>query len=169
MITMLCTTPLEDNTSTSLWHNVQFAFSRCPSFILGMAIAKGCKDSRQISIIWPLLLVFAFIPLHYFLPNVFVGWLMIPMILVILVGVVRLFENVKSFNGGLLFMGHISLESYLMNISLNSLLTVLITKYAISECPIMYGNWLQYTTVVVLGILIAYIVNRFCNRISVRL
>lgn len=95
-------------------------------------------------------------------------WLSIPLMLIILSRFVTQFESVNWINSSLLFMGRISLESYLMNISLNALLTTLIIKYGLSECTIIYGNWLQYTIVIVFGISIAYLVNRFCIRLFAR-
>ena len=165
-IMVLCAIPLKDNSNTSLFHNIQFALSRVPSFIWGMAIANGCKLNKKISILWPLLLVFLlFIPLRIFLPSIFWGWLVVPFFLVLFAMVIKWMKHCYWVDKFLTFMGTISLESYLLNISINALLSVLIIHFSFSGSPLLYGNFLQYSIVVIVGTLLSFVINKICKSI----
>lgn len=165
-IMVLCSIPLDDNSSTSVLYNIQLALRRVPSFIIGMAIANDCKGNRMISILWLLLLAFLFIPLRIFCPKIFWGWLIVPLILVVFVKVIKTFECCHLIDKSLNLIGSVSLESYLLNISINALLTALIIHYGFSESPFLYGNYLQYAIVVIVGTLLAFVINKICKTIS---
>lgn len=68
----------------------------------------------------------------------------------------------------MVLMGKISLESYLLNISINALLTVLISQNSLSESPLLFGNYLQYAIVIIIGALLAFVSNRFVGKISLK-
>lgn len=63
----------------------------------------------------------------------------------------------KPVEACLEFMGRISLESYLMNISLNALLLYTIPKFFDSK--LFYGHFLEYSFVVIAGIAGAWLIN----------
>ena len=165
MIMAFCAIPLKDHSSTCVLYNIQLALRRVPSFIIGMVVANECKENRVISILQVLPFIFCFIPLRIFLPNLFWGWLVLPLIMVLFVLFIKCLERWNWILKGLSFMGGISLESYLLNISINALLSVLITHFGFSSSSILYGNYFQYAIVVIVGTLLAYFINKICKHL----
>ena len=165
-LTLVCSISVSDQSKTSVLNNILGALGRVPSFILGMAIAQECMEKKQISVLWPIVLAVLFFPLYRFIPTATLIWMLVPLMLLLLVWVIRSMIGCHWVESSLGFMGRISLESYLMNISLNSLLSVLITHYRWSS-PLLYGNYVQYLIVVFFGTLLAYLVNIVCKWIVV--
>lgn len=164
LLTVVCSIPIVDQSNTSFLYNIQLAFSRTPSYILGMAIAQDCMAKRHLSVLWPICLLVVYFPFHSLLPNAFLGWLLVPTMIMLLI---MLFDGLSPYTWierVMSFMGNISLESYLINISLNSLLSVLIIRFNLSS-PFFYGMYLQYCIVIVVGTLMAYLVNKLCNHL----
>ena len=153
---ILCNIPVSDHSSTSILHNTQWAFGRVPSLILGMAIGSSCKANKQLPL--PQVLLFCFVS---FVMSVFIGawkcqWLIVPIIAYIFIFLLKLTKD-SWIDKSLKLLGAISLESYLTNITLNSLLRALAPAYFTS--PVFYGHYLEYTVVIVAGLLLAYYVH----------
>lgn len=157
--TFLCNIPVQN----AILNNIQWAFGRSPSFVLGMVIADGCKKGTRIHFLWIALLAALYVPIHKLLCWNNLEWIVIPFVLYLTTFFtkwlcrIRLFDICESgiIDKCLKFMGKISLESYLINITLNSLISLLITTY-FTTSTIFYGKYLQYSIVIVLGTILAY-------------
>ena len=135
--------------------NIQSALLRMPSYLIGMAIAPYCMNKKTINVIWVIILVsfyFVFTVLHI---RQYAIWAIIPIIMYMSVLMVKLLSRIQIVNAFVTLMGNISLESYLTNIYLNSLFIFLIPDNISS--PIFYGRYVEYVTVIVLGIAMAYV------------
>lgn len=162
-LTILCNIPVNDHSSDSILYNMQWAFNRVPSFILGITIGSSCKNGKQIPP--SQILLFS---LSGIIMSVSIGvwkclWLIIPTILYFLIILIKLLENTRIDNG-LKFLGEISLESYLTNITLKLILGALIPSYFSS--PVFIGHYLDYAAVIVLGILIAKKIHIISKKIT---
>ena len=76
---------------------------------------------------------------------------------------VKLLSRIQIVKAFVTQMGNISLESYLTNIYLNSLLIFLVPSYIHS--PLFIGRYLEYALVILLGILMAYVYKILINKI----
>ena len=159
---ILSNIPIEDQSSTSVPYNIQRAFSRTPSFIVGLTIGRSCKEGKQLTVTKMAIFIFVSI-----ISSIILGfwkclWLIVPILLYILTPLIR-WSKGSWVDKSLHFLGKISLESYLTNITLNGILIVLIPAYITS--PILYGRYIEYTIVVVAGILLAFIINNAAQRV----
>ena len=143
--------------------NIQFVLQRVPSFLIGMAIGKLCKEDCDIKD--SRLQIFAtggvilYIVCYFQIRNIFTGWMVIlPLILIL----VKFLDYFPSLSNHLESIGKISLESYLTNIYINHFLCVLIPSRI--KHAIFYGRYLEYLIVIVLGLGIAFWVNRVSTR-----
>lgn len=156
--------PLYNEANDSIVNNIQAAFSRVPSFILGMTIAPYCKDRKKINVLFAVALMLLFIILSAFhIKGTSTWWCIIPILIMILTKCCSLAKNNKSAFSILTILGTISLESYLLNIYINSLLRFLIPNYIHSS--IFLGRYLEYGIVVVFGIVLALLINNLTNKI----
>lgn len=155
--------PNEGATHTNVIHNMQFAFGRVPSFLIGMAVAQNCMEKKNISIIWLLVLAIAGVLLaKLFTLGYGTAWMIIPLVIWLFVVLLNISGHTWIDNA-LLFLGGISLESYLTNISINSALSVAIPEQLYSS--VFYWQYLQYTIVIVMGLVLAYSVKKLSCRI----
>ncbi len=136
---------------------MQWAFGRFPSFVLGMLVADGCKNEKTIHVLWIVLLTAFYVPLHWLFGFDNIEWVVVPFVLYLTTLLAKWLCRRSWLDKSFVFMGKISLESYLMNIALNGLLVLLIPAYFSST--VFYGRYLEYSIVIVLGTLLAYIVN----------
>lgn len=141
--------------NTNVIHNIQNAFSRVPCFILGMVVAQNCMDNIKISPVWLLVLA----ALGFLLRKIAgldsgMEWTLVPIIIYIVLIIMNALNKVGLIDGILRFLGKISLESYLTNITINSALVAFIPTYISS--PLFYGRWIEYTIVIVIGLMAAY-------------
>lgn len=85
-------------------------------------------------------------------------WIIVPLVIFVLIKIIeRLPASISVLNS----VGKISLESYLTNISINKLFIVLIPHYICSN--VFYGRYLEYSIVIVLGLLLAFMVNKLSS------
>jgi len=155
------------SSKNSVGDNVLSALGRVPSFLLGFGLGQSSKDGKKVSF-WLLLLLAA---TYFVLRRVLsitngTEWLIIPFILAVIVALIRWFKG-RWIDAFLNFLGKISLESYLTNITINSILRVLIPTFFASS--LFYGRWLEYLFVMIAGIAVAYCVNRLSNRIETKM
>lgn len=157
-IMVLCKMSNEGVSHTNVIQNIQFAFGRIPSFLIGMAIAYACKDKKTVSVIWLLVLAITGIVLaKVFSLGFLTAWMIIPFIMWLFVVLINL--TVKTWiNKALLFLGGISLESYLTNISINSVLGAVIPEHLYAT--IFYGKYLQYAIVIAAGLVLAHYIKK---------
>ena len=143
--------------------NIQSALLRTPSFLIGMAIAPYCMNKKTISVKWGIILVSCYLIFTALHIRQYAIWAIIPVVMYISILLVKLLSKIHILIEFVTLMGNISLESYLTNINLNSLLVFLIPSYI--DSPIFYGRYVEYATVIVLGILMAYVYKRITQRI----
>ena len=157
-----------DVDNNSVVNNIQSALIRVPCFIVGMTIGQACKEGKSIHSVWLLLL--ALIGIMFSKVFSFEGgtiWMIIPFFIYLVIILLKWLNSVTLIDKILLFLGGISLESYLINISLNSLLGTIIRDYGNSR--LFYGNYFQYSVVIVLGLFAAFYINKLSLIISERL
>lgn len=154
LIVFLSNISLENQSNSYIIYNMQGAFSRAPSFIIGMAIGQFCIDKTQLSISWLVILATIGAVLRIYSFTNCTNWTVVPIIIYCLLNV----RHIIRFDKILIFFGKISLESYLFNITINMLFCVLIPDYFSS--PLFYGRWLEYFIVITLGTVLAYFTNR---------
>lgn len=159
VLSVLSNKHIDQTSSTSVLVNVQSAFSRVPCFVLGMAVAQDCMNKKTISSIWIFVLAAWGIVIHKIAGlNLGMAWTIIPLIIFIILVVMKTLCKVGLIDGALQFLGKISLESYLTNITINSALCAIIPTYISS--PIFYGRWFEYSIVIIIGLLSAYEVHK---------
>ncbi len=128
---------------------------RTPSFIIGMGLANDIKENTRINIICIFLLsIGLFLCVFVILPQVFCRWIIILPLVIIFCYMIDMFKFVNKI---LAFMGAISLESYLTNIYLGDILNH--KSWIICGIDLSYGHYLEYAVVIVVGLLLAYLVN----------
>jgi len=128
-----------------------------------MAVAKDCMEMKSINPLW--LFVMAgigagcYVGLHL---NLFsLSWAFVPALLYTLIVLMRLM-SFPIHDRVLDFLGDISLESYLTNVTLGTIFVTLIPAYINS--PLFYGRYLEYFLTVVLGLLLSVCVNKASKR-----
>lgn len=166
ILTILRNIPLADQSYSNVLYNGQLALARVPSFIIGLAIGPYCKEGKQISSLYMLLLCCICIITSKYIGIWKCPWLIVPILLYIFILMIKLIENLwinKCFK----FLGKISLESYLTNITLKSILAALIPAYISS--PVFYGKYLEYAIIIVAGLLLAYYVHNVAKKILSRI
>lgn len=149
--------------SGSIIINIQSALQRVPSYLIGMAFGEYCKNGCKVTfaqLSFFLFLGAIYVGFYFLCKDIFVGWLVMPIIILLLV---KLLDYYPSLSHYLIPIGKISLESYLTNIYINHLLRVLIPSRFNHE--IFNGRYLEYSIVVVLGLVIAFYVNRKSSKI----
>ena len=167
VIMVLCKMPDEGVSHTNVVQNMQFACGRMPSFMMGMAVAQECMDKNKVSVIWLLALAIAGVVLAKFFSLGFgTAWMIIPLMMWLFVVLLNLAET-TWLDIALLFLGGISLESYLTNISINSALSAVIPDQLYST--VFYGKYLQYAIVVVAGLVLAYYIKKWSGVIIEKL
>lgn len=145
----------------SVFHYVANAIKRSPAFFIGIAITPLVKIGFKVNL--PLLLLLStilFLVGTIALPFGFCKWMMIlPIALVIALFI----DKVHSLRAPFAFLGIISLESYLTNITLGDILNH--KSWIICGYDLSYGHYLEYAVVVVVGVYLAWVFNNVSNRI----
>lgn len=146
---------------SSVYHYVANAIKRSPAFFIGIAIAPLVKKGVEINFPFLLLLsTFLFAIAYFALPLGFCKWLMIlPMALVMAL----IIDKIRFFRTPLTFLGIISLESYLTNITLGDILNH--KSWVICGYDLSYGHYLEYTVVLFVGVILAWVFNNLTSKI----
>lgn len=166
-ISIICQLPLGEPHNNNIIYNIQFALSRVPSFIVGMAVGDLCQENKKISSVWLFLLfVIGLLSIKSFPNRGCAIWMTIPFVLYLILLIIKVLATNVWINKILTFMGIISLESYLTNISINSLLETVVLNPNTSL--IFYGKYLQYIIVISVGITAAFFVNRLAKQLTER-
>lgn len=146
------------NSDNVVVNNIQFCAQRIPGFIIGYSMArsiKNCLFIRYIKVL-PIIIIIgiSYIGLKKLgCPSICMNWFLILPLIVISI---EFFRHTNDFTRNLFkFMGKISLESYLTNIVLISLFQ----RY-IYLIPYNQGNYFMYFMVILIGILLAILVNK---------
>lgn len=148
------------STAINILKNIQYCCLRIPAFICGMSLFPLIKDHKDIStrkLIRIFLVCFVLIAILRVLGKEYEFPLLqlIPLVIILLL----LINKVKSKLRLLLFMGSISLESYLTNVYL---------PLPIKDCNHLILNdrlpdYLVYFIIVLLGISISILVHKMSN------
>lgn len=168
IIVLMCNFIDVDKSNNSIKGNVLFALERVPCFVIGMAIGAECKRNRKVPLWWVIIAAIGYFVSYRFLSiDKGIIWLIIPMIAFLSVSMVKVIGKISLLGKSINLLGNISLESYLTNITVNSLLLALIPAYISS--PLFYGRWLEYSIVIVFGVLAAFYVNKYSKRLILKL
>ena len=154
---LICAIPNE----SSIIENTKQVMTRVPSFMIGFMVAKSIKNGKSINVfvativalvIFPLL---SFIAKRYVSQDIMVGPFFLPLLILLLCS---LLKPILTMGGEIWrFFGQISLESYLMNVSLSFILE----RYLDGMMP----RYAIYHMSVILGVVIAYFICRISKMI----
>lgn len=164
VVLMLITTlELDNHSNDNIISNIRWVIQRIPPFVLGVAIAKGCIDKKTISALWIVLITVAYLICRLCGHDEF-GWLLLPFIIYCLLMLCQFVEKYNAIYQCITFMGVVSLESYLLNISLNKLFGIIARSI---DSPIFYGRYLEYSLVIIIGIILSYYANKLSKKITI--
>lgn len=150
----------------SIVHNIQWAFCRVPSFIIGFSLAPLVKQNLKVSVVQIVSVIIGLIGLyfivHHFirddLPLQFCLVLPIVVFLTWMVSIIK--RRVKDLYKFISWIGSASLESYLANIYLCGMISDMAKRVPLSADFLLYGRYLEYFIVVVTGLSLAYYIHR---------
>lgn len=124
-------------------------------------LAPFAKEGKSVSLIWmviiPLIIVATMRFLHF---GYWPGFLVLPLVV---------FSSYILKHAGCLdyeilsFFGQISLESYLFNTTIGSVLIFLFPR--IHESCLNNNGYLHYVAILIIGTLLAFSVRKFCERV----
>lgn len=141
--------------------NMRHVVYRLPLFFVGDMLAPYIKKGSSVSLLW---LVIVPVVLSAVLKvtnwGYWASWLCIPVSVILC----YVFQYSTSWLNAIWnFFGKISLESYLFN---GLMYGVLLTCMPfLNNAPWNYGGFMHYGLVVVVGTVLAYLVNRLCEYI----
>jgi len=167
LIIILCNINIiADGSNNNLCKNVLFTLGRVPCFIIGMGLGQASKDEKSMSF-WCVLLLVAmyFVIRRFFGITTGTAWMLVPLILTFFIALTSWCKGCW-LDSVLNFLGKISLESYLTNITLNTIFRALIPTYFASS--LFYGRWLEYLLVIIVGIAVACFVNKVSEIIETK-
>lgn len=173
LLLILCNLEINktNETTYNILYNLQWAFCRVPSFIIGMYIAPFVKNNTTINVFkvigFIIILLGIHVGVHRFIDkDIVLYWcLALPLVLGFTFFLSWLPQNGILLNS-ISWMGVVSLESYLANIYLKD--TIYQYIYIINAYPqkpnILYGHYLEYTCVIILGLILSYIIHKIVNK-----
>lgn len=148
--------------TNGILHNLQWAFCRVASFIIGMYIAPFVKRGVKINVLSAVFVSLAlYIGVHRLISkDIFMWWcLILPMSIVFAKAIDWLKKN-GNFYKFISWMGIVSLESYLANIYLNGSIKDFVYRYGLDGYNIMQGHYFEYSCVIILGMILSYAIHR---------
>ena len=146
--------------------NIKGAFQHSIVYIIGMSIAFDIKREKSINCFWVVILPFMIYGAEKLIhTGVYTNWCLAIPISSVIVFLIRE-SHCSSLNVLLCWVGAISLESYLLNINLIRIISYLSMPY--SECILLYGKYLEYVLVILLGISISKCVSILSKQIIKR-
>ena len=140
--------------------NLQWAFRRVPSYVIGMAVApmvkRGVKVNALAMIVLPLAL---YIAIHILISkDTPVHWCLVIPILTVLVIFLTMMKDTGRVYRFISWMGIVSLESYLANIYLSGIIKDSLAPLR-NDCLLLTGGYFEYSLVIILGMLLAWMVS----------
>ena len=156
-------------TLSNILHNLQWAFSRVPSFIVGMYLAPfiknkyECKATTSTIAIIGLLFLYAFVNWMSY-GNISLHWCLV---LPLCICFAMVLDKIKTSNvfRSITWVGFVSLESYLANIYLCGTIKD-ITNQMPQEWTILHGRYLEYALIIAFGLILSYAVHTLSARLS---
>lgn len=145
----------------SILHNLQWAFERTTSYILGLTIAYFVKDKQRLPFLSVILVsIVLFFIFHLYLPSYSFFWItVIPLSLSFAWLLDRLCQGEKHIYKAFCFMGEISLETYILNVGLRECAATIYDKYGIIYSE---GHYVEYAIIIIVGLVLAIL----CNKVS---
>ena len=130
---------------SKLFDNIKFVTFRLPAFFIGYMLAPYAKEEKSVSLVWmliiPLIVVATMRFLHF---GYWPGFLVLPLV----VFSCCILRHAGFVAGNTLaFFGKISLESYLFNTTIGSVLIFLFPK--IHESYLNYNGYLHYVAILI--------------------
>lgn len=149
---------------STIWGNIQYVVGRVPSFIMGMAVAPLIKDGVIIKhpLFWVAGSVLIYLLLKLLPLNVASEPFATIPLLYIFIKVCK--YQCASIQNIAFFMGNISLESYLFNVTLPFFIKMI--PWDKASFNLGYGNYLPYLCVIVVGTLFSCCLNNFVKVIN---
>lgn len=145
-------------------HYVNNAIKRAPSFFIGMALAPYVKRGVKVNILWlSVISCVVFVIAYKLLPLGFCKWIVILPFAMVLALII---DHVHMIRKPLCFLGIISLESYITNITLGDILNH--KSWILWGYDLSYGHYLEYAVVVVFGLLLAWLANRISQQLLLK-
>lgn len=164
LVLILCNIDIniENHMTMNIIHNIQWAFGRIVTFIFGMAIAPAVKNGIRVNGLYVVLVTIILIPLLRFVGFGWYWCLFAVMVLFFCKFLDKIPSNgtVYSF---LNFMGIISLESYLFNGYVRYMF--MDSSIYASNSILLYGHYLDYFLIFVIGSILSYIVNQISAKL----
>lgn len=160
-ILILCNISIEsvhDKPFYEILKNIQWTFVRVPSFVIGMALASLVKQNIKINTLLILILsISSYLIIHQINANIFALWCIVPAILIVIATCFDYIKDSVVFKF-ISWLGILSLESYLANIYLCEVIKDVVNR--IGYCSLFYGHYLEYLCIILLGIIIAILINK---------
>ena len=147
-------------------HNISFALCRVPCFFIGMQLGKYVKQETKIPWVYVPVMLILMLILQRMPILKLVRWHWILSIAVAIIAAYLISILNTKIRNILSLFGKVSLESYLSNIYLCDVLSVI--SWVAFGIDFNYGNLVYYLFVIVLGIQISFGVNSLINRIRVK-
>lgn len=151
IIVLLYCIPVQDD----IVHRLQKALIRVPNFIIGMSLAPLCFKQGTLKSYWLILFIVLYIIAMILHRRDVTIWCLTPILLYTFTYLLKFSERI--LNNACLFLGSVSLECYLTNININSLLLYLIPSHF--NHSILYGRYIEYTFVLIIGLVLSKYVN----------
>lgn len=157
-----------DNTgdmTSAVLYNLQWAFKRVVSFIIGMNLAPYVKQGYRVNAIYVIgACAIGCLLFHLFMKDVFYVWLYVLPILIVLCLFFKKVAETSTLNVAFIWFGGASLESYLSNIGIKALMPLYLENWI--RYPIFHGHYLDYIFVIITGLSLAYISHRLSTKLS---
>lgn len=149
----------------ALIDNLQWAFSRSISFIVGMYFASLAMKRQSANVFVIISInVAIFIFLRLVIPSWFRNWCYVIPMIVILCYLFSIVNKYSFINKVGCWLGTISLESYLTNVGFKSRMQYILGN--MKTFHVFQGHYLDYCLIVILGLLTAFYINRFVCKIN---
>ncbi len=148
--------------------NLQGAFKRTVSFVIGMYIAPYAKQGYKANVLYIIgASALGCILFHLLMKEVFYAWLYVLPILNILCLLFEKLPQESKINIFFIWLGAASLESYLTNVGINALMPLYLSSWI--DYPIFSGHHLDYAFVIISGLCLTCITHCISQKISAKI
>ncbi len=158
----------DDNVVSNIIDNIQFALKRLPAFFIGLFVAPYVKrgDSVNWVYLFGILAVLCVIT-HFLFPSLFLwGYYVLP--LTILVSyIAKIFNGIRCINSFFVWLGHSSLESYISNVGVKSLMPFF-SSLIMNELVLLKSYSIQYVMVILIGLILTYAGHKLSESIKTK-
>lgn len=145
--------------------NLQWAFGRSISFIIGMYFAFLAMKGMSINIFVVISVnIVIFVVLRFVAPLWFRNWCYVIPIIVSLCYMFSITKKCVWLSNACCWMGVISFESYLTNVGYNHRMQDILGN--MRTITAFSGHYLDYCLILIIGLLTAYLVNRLVRKIN---